>query len=582
MRVLFVAIDSQFIHSNLALRYLLKLSETSPCESELLETTVNENVDQVLAALVSKAPDLVVFSCYIWNITVVKQLIGALKLVLPKVIIGCGGPEVAYDARSFLDQSPVDFIMAGEGEAVFPGVLAALCGASAKGQGAPVAAADHLADLPGLYLKTDAGVIDTGPVALINMADVPFPYDAAQLIALDHRIVYYEGQRGCPYGCTYCLSSIDRSLRHKPVDMVRRELKVFMEAGVPLVKFVDRTFNIREEWAYAVLSFLVDETILHNYSTSFHFEVGAATLSDRLIELFTNCPAGLFQIEAGIQSTNPAVLQLIERVDDPRRLQSVLARIIGAGRVHVHTDLIAGLPGDTLASFRKSFNDCIAMKPQMLQVGFLKVLKGTPLALTKERHGIVHRSWPPYEVLQTDRMSYLDLQQIKQIEKVTDKYLNSGKFSNSMKYLLMIYEEPWKMFINVVELISKYQRGQQPPKYEEYYSALLDLGDQLHPADRDILSNLLVFDYILSNRKGSLPVRLQTGFYNSRRVRLLCNESESLVLKGNVSGFRIDVLWFQHNAQIVPKETYVFYSLETAELIPVKKISDVEFVSIEK
>lgn len=580
MRVLFVAIDSQFIHSNLALRYLYKLSEMSSCESRFLETTVNENVDQVLQALVSHAPELVVFSCYIWNISFAQKLIEALKLVLPETIIACGGPEVAYDAENFLAAAPADFVMAGEGEAVFPPVLETLCRAWSAGTLCPENLPDLLAGVKGLYLRGEGRAIFTGTVPLVQMTQVPFPYSPDSLRALEHRIVYYEGQRGCPYGCTYCLSSIDRSLRHKPVDMVKGELKVFMEAGVPLVKFVDRTFNVREDWAYEILRFILEERLAHNYSTSFHFEVGAATLSGRLIELFASCPPGLFQIEAGIQSTDPGVLALIERTDSPTRLKAALEEIIARGNVHVHTDLIAGLPGDTLESFRKSFNDCIGMKPQMLQVGFLKVLKGTPLALAKERYGIIHRPWPPYEVLKTNHMSYEDLQLIKQIEKATDKYLNSGKFSNSMKYLLMICEEPWEMFINIVKLLSDYQRGNQAPKYEDYYSVLMDLGDQLTQAEASILADLLRFDYILSNRKGMIPERLQNSFYNSRRVRLLCRETESLVLKGTVAGFRIDVLCFYNKSLIVPKESYVFYSLESPQMIPVKKITEDEFVSI--
>ncbi len=580
MRILFAAIDSQFIHSNLALRYLLKLSEKSDFESELMETTVNENIDQVLEALISYAPELVVLSCYIWNITFIEQLIRALKLVRPDLMIACGGPEVAYDAQAFLTRCPADFVMAGEGEAIFPGVLSAFEKAQSENSRFADTLCEVLSEQAGLYLRQGDEIRFTGAVPLVDMSTVPFPYDEESLQQLNHRIVYYEGQRGCPYGCTYCLSSIDRSLRHKPAEMVKRELKVFMEAGVPLVKFVDRTFNVREDWAYEILRFILEETLLNKYPTSFHFEVGAATLSDRLIALFNECPPGLFQIEAGIQSTDPRVLELIERRDHPDRLRAALTRIIAPGNVHVHTDLIVGLPGDTMDTFRTSFNECIRMKPQMLQVGFLKVLKGTPLALAKERYGIVHRPWPPYEVLKTYSMSFDEIQQIKKIEKVLDKFYNSGKFSNSMKYLLMIYEESWKLFTNIAKLLSKYQKGGGAVRFEDYYSLLKDLGELLNPQEREILGDLLRFDYILSNRKGLLPERLRSEIYNSRRVRLLYSENESLVLKGTVAGFKIDVLRFQHKALIVPKESFVFYSLESDELIPVNKITDDKFVSI--
>lgn len=575
MKLVLAAIDSKFIHSNLALRYLKKIAEPFPCEVQLMEATVNDELDHVLADLIFRQPHLLVFSCYIWNIAYIRHLIASVKLLLPKTIILCGGPEVAYDAEPFLNSVPCDAVLAGEGEAVFPPVLDQLCRAFQNGTLSPETLYGMLRKIPGLYLRRPGeGVVHTGAAPLADMSSLPFPYDPEDFERLKNRIVYYEGQRGCPYGCTYCLSSIDRTLRHKPVGMVKTELLRFMEAKVPLVKFVDRTFNVQEDWAFAVVSFILEQTRERAYATAFHFEVGAAALSDRLIELFRSAPKGLFQIEAGIQSTDPKVLGFIERVDDPQKISRTLERILQGKAVHVHTDLIAGLPGDTLETFRKSFNDCMRMRPQMLQVGFLKVLKGTPLDQQKERFGIIHRSWPPYEVLKTGQMSYDELLQIKQIESITEKYYNSGKFPASIKYLLSIYEEPWELFIKIKNILSDYEKHNNIIKTESYYSALNDLRLQLRPEDTEIMGELLRFDYILSNRRGPIPDELISQEYNSLRGRLISSEGMGAELKGSVAGFKIEVLRYLHDDIIIHGDTLIFYTLALPELIAVKQVKD--------
>lgn len=573
MQILFVAVDSQYIHSNLALRYLYKLSDLPGCRTGFMETTVNDDVDQVLQELAGHGPDLVVFSCYIWNIEYTRKLISALRVIRPETVIACGGPEVAYSAEAFLKESPADIVMAGEGEAVFPPLLEALLHNESRG-----AAEADLSGCPGLFYRCGETIMTTQPADLVDMATIPFPYDEEQFQILKDRLVYYEGQRGCPYGCTYCLSSIDRTIRHKPLDKVKTELKCFMEARVPLVKFVDRTFNVREDWAYEVLSFILEQREQNGYETSFHLEVGAATLSRRTIALFNASPPGLFQIEAGIQSTDRKVLALIDRQDDQDRLTEALGKIIAGGRVHVHTDLIAGLPGDTLESFRRSFNDCMAMGPDMLQVGFLKVLKGTPLDRQRERYGIRHRAWPPYEVLQTGTMSYADLQTVKKIEVVTDRFYNSGKFSASMRFLLNKSEKPWDLFNGIANNLSIRQKDRSPLKFEKYYSVIKDLCQNYSMEEQLIMADLLRFDYVRGNRSGHVPEDLRDGDYNSQRTRLLCKNRESYVLKGSVVRFNIDVLLFFYQGEIRKTETWLFCSPGTRELIPVIKDAKGEYV----
>lgn len=573
MQIMLVAVDSQFIHSNLALRYLYKLSDLSGCQAGFMETTVNDDVDQVLQELVEHGPELVVFSCYIWNIDFIRKLIGALKGIRPEVLIACGGPEVAYSAEDFLINNPADLVMTGEGEAVYPPLLKSLL-AAGSGQWAKA----DLAGCRGLCYRKGGEILATPPADLIDMAEIPFPYDENAFHHLKDRLVYYEGQRGCPFGCSYCLSSIDRQLRHKPLDIVKAELKQFMEAGVPLVKFVDRTFNIREDWSYEVLSFIQKEHEENGYHTSFHLEVGAALLSRRTITLFNQARPGLFQIEAGIQSTNRDVLKLVERNADQKRLKEALEEIIAQGRVHVHTDLIAGLPGDTLEAFRQSFNDAMAMGPNMLQVGFLKVLKGTPLERQKEEFGICHRSWPPYEVLQTDTMSYQDLQLIKRIEAVTDKFYNSGKFQASINYLLKEYGDPWELFNDIAKCLSLRQSGRSPLKFEKYYSVLKDLSRSFPEKKQREMADLLRFDYIRGNPSGHVPEELKGENYNSQRTRLRFKDPETYVLKGSVVRFNIDVLLFFYQGEIRESETWLFCSPGVKQLIPVIQDANGEYV----
>lgn len=578
MRLLLSAIDSKFIHSNLALRYLKKIAEGKNCTVFFHESTINQPVDQILTELVAYQADVMVFSCYIWNIDYIRKLISALAVIRPGILILTGGPEVAYDAADFLESSAAHGVMAAEGEVVFPDLLDQLIqlGSSANNQ----TRLESLRGIPGLYLKLAEGIVWTGQAPLADMALIPFPYDDAELRRLDHRLIYYEGQRGCPFQCSYCLSSIDRSIRHKPLAMVQAELSVLMKAGVSLVKFVDRTFNIREDWAYEVLAFLLRETRAQSYHTAFHFEVGAASLSPRLIELLCTSPPGLFQIEAGIQSTDPGVLELIQRRDDPKRLATALAAILEAGNVHVHTDLIAGLPGDTLASFRTSFNECIRMGPQMLQVGFLKVLKGTPLYSERHHLGIRHREWPPYEVLQTATMSFADLELIHRIEGITEKYFNSGKFPCIMKYLLMNYEDPWELFINIANYLSKDHHSGHLPQGEDYYRTIWEMGNVLFPEKALVLAEILRFDYILSNRKGTLPEWLQNNKYNSSRVRIIFSEKDNLQLKGNVVRFKINMLRFWQTGELIEEDQHIFYSLAHPDLVPVRNVAPGQVVPV--
>lgn len=565
MHIRLIAVDSQYVHSNLALRYLKALVPDS-VEASFLEATVNDSINGVLARILTKPADAYVFSCYIWNLEFISKIIAALRLVAPKALICAGGPEVAFSADEFLKVSPCDLVITGEVETTWPNIFQALSSWDAS-KDIP---RSSFQALPGIVFRTESGeIVKTGEAELASPSDMVFPYDETDLESLSHRLVYYEGQRGCPYGCSYCLSGGPRDLRHKPAQQVVAELARFQRAEVGLVKLVDRTFNAREDWAFEVLSHLAGS----DAPTSFHLEVAAASLSDRLVDLLCQCPTGRFQIEAGIQSCDRDVLININRWENQDRLFKNLDRIIRAGRVHVHVDLIAGLPGDSLDAIRTSFNQTMALRPQALQLGFLKVLKGTPLFKAKEKFGLVYRPWPPYEILQHDAMSYADLVQIKEVAGLVDRLYNSDHFRATMSYLLDNTEGAWNIFSDIGCLLKKLYRGKGSLSQKEYYSLLLEYFRTRLDLDFDIGRDLLRFDYLRLFRQGSLPKQLYQEDYNSFKAKLKEGDGSQSLLKGTVVGFKMNMLYFCQTRRIARQDQLLFFSPELPEPISVRLVA---------
>ena len=422
MNILLTAINAKYIHSNPAV-YSLRAYACryggSRYEEEIriAEYTINQPVDEILMDIYERRPDILCISCYLWNISYVEQLIREIPKVLPETKIWLGGPEVSYNAREMLDGYPgLAGVMCGEGEQIFLELLETYAAGNEPEE------------------------ILTAREAL-DLSSIPFIYE--HIKDFDNRIVYYESSRGCPFSCSYCLSSIDKCLRFRDPDLVRRELQFFIDHEVPQVKFVDRTFNCRHDHAMAVWSYIKE----HDRGiTNFHFEVAADLLNDEEIALIRSMRPGLIQLEIGVQSTNPDTVREIRRRMDLAKVEKNVAAVREARNVHQHLDLIAGLPYEDYDSFARSFDRVYAMKPDQLQLGFLKVLKGSLMHEKTEEYGLVYQDRPPYEVLSTKWLSYSNVIRLKKIEEMVEVYYNSGQFRNTMEQLKQAYASSFEMY----------------------------------------------------------------------------------------------------------------------------------------
>ena len=444
MNILLTAINAKYIHSNPAV-YSLRAYACryggSRYEEEIriAEYTINQPVDEILMDIYERCPDILCISCYLWNISYVEQLIREIPKVLPETKIWLGGPEVSYNAREMLDGYPgLAGVMCGEGEQTFLELMQYY-----HGEGAAA-----LRDVAGIAYRARTGngnaagdVCETPVRPALDLSTIPFIYEHIE--DFDNRIVYYESSRGCPFSCSYCLSSIDKCLRFRDPDLVRRELQFFIDHEVPQVKFVDRTFNCRHDHAMAVWSYIKE----HDRGiTNFHFEVAADLLNDEEIALIRSMRPGLIQLEIGVQSTNPDTVREIRRRMDLAKVEKNVAAVREARNVHQHLDLIAGLPYEDYDSFARSFDRVYAMKPDQLQLGFLKVLKGSLMHEKTEEYGLVYQDRPPYEVLSTKWLSYSDVIRLKKIEEMVEVYYNSGQFRNTMEQLEQAYASSFEMY----------------------------------------------------------------------------------------------------------------------------------------
>lgn len=469
MRYLLAAINAKYIHSNLGIyslrRYAMERlglgqgqkDEQSaavgmsgavkvPDEKEMVgmktapeiqidlgEYTINHQMDQILQDIYRRKPDVVGFSCYIWNIVYVKELIHDLKKVLPQVRIWLGGPEASYDAVHLMDELPeVELIMQGEGEETFTRLVEACeCGTEVC-----------FSEIPGIVLRRFDGTIEVHrPAPLMNLDDIPFSY--GDLSGLEHRIIYYESSRGCPFSCSYCLSSIDKKVRFRSLSLVTKELQFFLDRKVPQVKFVDRTFNCKKSHSMAIWQYLLDHD---NGITNFHFEISSDLLDDDELALMKQMRPGLIQLEIGVQTTNPVVVKEIRRTMDLDKVARRVAQVNAFGNIHQHLDLIAGLPYEDIESFHRSFNDVYKMEPEQLQLGFLKVLKGSYMEEMKQKYGLLSQSKPPYEVLRTNWLSYEEVIRLKGVEEMVEVYYNSGQFRCTMKRLSQEWGDAFDLY----------------------------------------------------------------------------------------------------------------------------------------
>ena len=441
MKVLLAAINAKYIHSNLGIYSLKTYGEkmlkewglAEQAEISLAEYTINHQMEQILQDIYKRKPDVIGFSCYIWNISYVKVILADIKKVLPDVKIWAGGPEVSYHGEAFLKEEPaVDLVMMGEGEITFAHFLKALL------------EGEDLKQVPGLMVRNADGTFtDTGFRQVMDMSQIPFPYAFMDMKELEHRIIYYESSRGCPFSCAYCLSSIDKKLRFRSLDLVLPELEWFLQAKVPQVKFVDRTFNCKKSHAMAIWQYIRDHD---NGVTNFHFEIAADLLDKDELDLLSTMRPGLVQLEIGVQSTNEKTLEAIRRKTDIEEIREITETINSWHNIHQHLDLIAGLPWEDLESFKKSFNDVYEMEPEQLQLGFLKVSKGSYMEELIPTCDLLYSAAPPYEVLCTKWLSYGDVLELKDIEEMTEVHYNSRQFTCTLKELEKEFDTPYEMF----------------------------------------------------------------------------------------------------------------------------------------
>ena len=433
-KVILAALNAKYIHSNLALRYLSRFQNNNQKHDvETMEFTINQRLDFIAEELFRKQPDVVLFSCYIWNVEMLRQLCPILKKIMPDCVIGFGGPEVSYESETFLRENPaVNFVMRGEGELVFTKYLEHL------DTGNPAT----LGEIESLTYRQNGEIFSTPQMHPMDLALLPFPYED-DFSDVQNQIIYYESSRGCPYHCGYCLSSVENGVRFVPLDKVLPDLQKFLDKNVPQVKFIDRTFNCRKSHAMAIWKYLHEHD---NGVTNFHFEITADLIDQETIDFLKTVRKGLFQFEIGVQSTNPQTIRAINRNVDFAALSEIVQQIKDGGNIHQHLDLIAGLPYEDYDSFGRSFNDVYALHPEQLQLGFLKVLKGSMLHQKQKEFEIVYHDTAPYEVLTTHELPYADTLRLKYVEEMVETYYNSGRFLHTLAYLVPLYESPFAFF----------------------------------------------------------------------------------------------------------------------------------------
>ncbi len=484
---LLVAINAKYIHSNPAI-YSLRgaLEESRKPYVTLAEYTINQSLAEILAGIYARKPDVIGFSCYIWNWEMVEKLIIELHKLMPEVDIWLGGPQVSFDAPKLLLQYPqVTGVMIGEGEETFSQLLECY-----------IAGEKDFGKIAGLCLNTGY----TPNRLEISMDSLPFLYD--DLCRFENRILYYESSRGCPYRCSYCLSGIDKKVRLKDINIVKKELQYFLDHKVKQVKFVDRTFNCNHHHAMEIWSYLKEHD---NGVTNFHFEISADILNEEELELLNQLRPGLVQLEIGVQTTNPDTIRAINRVMDVEKLEKVVAQIHEGKNIHQHLDLIAGLPYEDYQSFGRSFNRVYAMKPQQLQLGFLKVLKGSPIASQAEEYGIVFWEKPPYEVLYTKWLSYEDVIRLKHIEEMVETFYNSSQFLHTLSFLEKSFSSAFAMFEAMATLYQEEGYLLKSPARADRYRFLLKVATKYDVDHLDIYEELLIFDMYLRENLKSRP-----------------------------------------------------------------------------
>lgn len=510
-KVLLIGINAKYIHSNPAVyslrAYADKYYSQRPkdCQLEIAEYTINQTVHTILADLYQRKPSVAAFSCYIWNWNIVLDLLSELPKLLPNTAIWLGGPEVSFHAEKLVHELPqLSGVMVGEGENTFLELLEYYW----EGK-------KSLCNIKGIVCKEGF----TGERELVDINSLPFIYGSKNdtLTTFKNRIVYYESQRGCPFCCSYCLSSIDKKVRLRNIETVKSELQFFLDHKVPQVKFIDRTFNCSSEHALAIWSYIKQND---NNVTNFHFEIAADLLNDKQLEVLKDMRPGLIQLEIGVQSTNETTLKAINRSMDTAALRQTTSAIRSFKNIHQHLDLIAGLPYENYDSFVSSFNDVYAMSPNQLQLGFLKVLKGSPMESSAEEYGIVYSAKPPYEVLYTKWLTFDEVLKLKRIEEMVETYYNSSQFTHTLPVLINEFDSPFRMYETLADYYNVNGYFINTPSRSYRYKVLLDFACSIAADKRNLFIELLTFDLYLRENLKSRPDFLNDNLIEKEKLRL--------------------------------------------------------------
>ena len=486
MKNILVGINSKYVHTNLAIRYLKKYIEQNSNEKiKIYESSINNNIQKIIRDVVEYEPDNIFFSVYIWNVEMVFKITKELKKILPNKRIILGGPEVSYNPDEILEKNiEIDGILIGEGENVLLNFLT-----------------KDIKDVKGVYYREDNKIKFNGFEPLIENLDIiPFPYDDEELEDI-HKIVYYESSRGCPFNCSYCMSSIDKSVRYFSLERTKKDLKRFIDIGTRLVKFVDRTFNLNKDRYMEIWKFLLEN---YRENITFHFEINANIFDDEVLEFLKKVPRKLFQFEIGVQTTNPSTMKAINRNNSLDRLFHNVTCI--NKNIHLHLDLIAGLPFEDYETFGKSFDYVYKTKCEMIQLGFLKMLKGTQMKDEGEKYNYKYLDFPPYEILSNEFISYKDICRLKDIEEVLDFYYNSQKFLKSVDFVVEnFFESPFKFFESIGDFYK--ERGYLEVAHKEVaiFNNFVEYYEKMNFPKKEEFLEYLKFDYLFMGKPGFYP-----------------------------------------------------------------------------
>jgi radical SAM superfamily enzyme YgiQ (UPF0313 family) len=542
MKILLTAINSKFIHSNLAVRYLRAFTKDLNYECSIREFSINDREERVLEEIIREKPNVVAFSTYIWNIEMIKKLSALIKEVDENIEILYGGPEVSYDSINILKELSGQYIIEGEGEHTFREFVKYKLGEV------------DIKTIRGLYYKDKEQIICNGKRPLMDMDQIVFPYEADE--DLNNKIIYYEGSRGCPFNCKYCLSSTTHGVRFLDIDRVKKELQFFIDKKVRLVKFVDRTFNCNTKFSTAIWEFLINSET----DTQFHFEISADILKPVELEILRNAPKDRFQFEVGVQTTNDDVLRNINRFVNFTDIKEKVCELLNIKNIKQHLDLIAGLPGEDFDSFKRSFNDVYSIGPEEIQLGFLKLLRGSSMREEAHKYQMKFSPYPPYEILKTDCISYEELLILKKVEHMVDKYYNSGKFNNIIKYFIPKFETPFDFYLQLGSYFDKKGYFSRNINNNDYYKVFLDFNMEILKSEKDILEDIVKFDYLNFNKRRGMPSFLNKGLNKEEEndIKDLIRDKYSLK-DYYLEKFCININKFVYSSIIVEEESYFLF-----------------------